>query len=159
MRGDGTLLVNLYEDERIAELGGTLMTERTPDLTSLVEAVKAMFGAYGPEAAAEGSKRLSDNLTMVEGGRNVRSGEHHGKVAFGALVAKIQAEADQFGTTMEWVRGDDDMAFSRTHARGTRNGRTIDTHVLTMYTTDDTGQIVEIRDLPYDWAEWEEFWA
>lgn len=134
------------------------MTSVGSERPSLVETIKAQFGLRGPAAAEEAQRRTSDHVVMIEGGRNVRSGSHKGKAAFAALVEKIKAEADEFSAPVQWVTGDESLAFSLSHAQGKRNGRSLDTFVLTMFKADDHGNIVEIRDLPFDWTAWEDFW-
>ena len=136
----------------------TVATTADPP-ASLINVVTALFGGAGPQAAADAAKRLGDDLVMIEGGENLRSGLHEGKPAMGALMARIQAETDDFASDLEWVVGDDKRVFSLSHAHGTRKERTIDTKILTVISADDDGQIVEIRDLPYDWTAWEKFWA
>ena len=125
----------------------------------LVEVVEALFGGSGDPRAAEAAGYLSEDLVMIEGGNNLRSGEHRGKAAMAALMKQVGESCDHFQSDMVWVKGDDRQVVSLAHAHGRRNGIDLDTHVLTMIMADDSGQIVEIRDLPYDWTAWEEFFA
>ncbi|MGY1550521.1 nuclear transport factor 2 family protein [Microbacterium sp. A588] len=125
----------------------------------LIEVVETLFGGTGSPRAAEAAGYLADDLVMIEGGANLRSGTHRGKAAMGALMKKIQDSCDHFQSDLVWIKGDDQMVISLAHAHGRRNGRDLDTHVLTTITADDDGQIVEIRDLPFDWDAWEEFFA
>lgn len=127
---------------------------------SLVDTVKALFGAYGPEAAEQAAATgLSDDVVMIEGGRNLRSGEHRGKEAMFAMLSNVQTVTDHFRSDMIWARGDDELVISLAHAVGERNGRSIDTYILTLIAPSPDGKIAEIRDLPFDWTAWEEFFA
>jgi ketosteroid isomerase-like protein len=128
-------------------------------LMSLVETVEALFGGSGPAKAAEAAAMLSDDVVMIEGGANLRSGVHRGKAAMGTLLKTIQESCDEFRSDMVWVRGDGSQVVSLARARGSRNGRTLDTFVLTLISADANGKIIEIRDLPFDWVAWEEFFA
>jgi ketosteroid isomerase-like protein len=125
-------------------------------LRATVEKAFAAFAAGDVDAAIA---HFTPDVVMTEGGANVRTGEYRGPEDIKAFLQRLSDETDgSFTATAQAVTGDDTMAASVAHAAGWRRGRHLDTHVVTLFAGAD-GLISSIRDLPFDWRAWDEFWS
>jgi uncharacterized protein len=126
---------------------------------SLRARVETGFAAFAEGDVDTALEQFAPDVVMIEGGANLRTGEYRGPEAIRAFLRRLGEETDgSFTATMQAVTGDDNLAASLAHAVGWRRGRHLDTHVVTLF-TGAGGLISTIRDLPFDWRAWDEFWG
>jgi uncharacterized protein len=132
---------------------------REANNVGLRDAVEKSFAAFAAGDIDTAMAQLAPDVVMIEGGDNIRTGQYRGHQAIGAFLQLLNRETDgSFTAVVRAVTGDDTMVASITHAEGWRHGRCLDTDVVTVY-TGSGGLISSIRDLPFDWRAWDEFWG
>jgi ketosteroid isomerase-like protein len=126
---------------------------------SLRDTVEKGFAAFAAGDVEAAIAQFAPDVVMTEAGANIRTGEYRGREAVRGFLERLTPETDgTFTATVQSVTGDDSMAASVAHATGWRHGRHLDTHVVTLF-TGSGGLISSIRDLPFDWRAWDEFWS
>jgi ketosteroid isomerase-like protein len=101
----------------------------------------------------------TDDSQWVEIGENKRSGVHRGRqeILEHAMQLAVLTDGTIATKVKEILPGDEYVAVIE-RATATRLGRALDMDCCSVYAMRD-GKIAELHVLPFDAAEWNEFWS
>jgi len=122
------------------------------------EVVERAFSAFGRDAFVV-ARTLADDIVWRVPGTNAMSGEYVGRDAVLQFLRQtLVLSGGTYKTELQYVVADDERAVAVYHARGEREGRTLDIDQALFCVLSD-GRLIDVTAVPFDFTAFDTFWA
>ncbi|HZT92042.1 MAG TPA: nuclear transport factor 2 family protein [Gaiellaceae bacterium] len=123
-----------------------------------VELLERAFAAFGRDALAV-ARSLADDVVWRVPGDTVMSGEYRGRDDVLRFLRRTRTQsAGTYRTELRYVAASGDYAVAVYHAKGERNGRTLDIEQA-LFCEIRGGVIADVTAVPFDYPAFSAFWS